>query len=146
MGARPPSSPLDVSRLKQIPAAGPVMSPEILQVGGVRVLVLTPEGQAVGSEADALDLLGEALGAGAAWIALPVARAAPDVFRLETRLAGAIAQKLVNYGVGLAFVGDLSDPMARSQALRDWAHECNRGRQVWFAADLAELETRLSSL
>jgi hypothetical protein len=32
-----------------------------------------------------------------------------------------------------------------STALRDWVTEANRGRQVWFVADLAELDQRLSA-
>jgi hypothetical protein len=48
----------------------------------------------------------------------------------------------VNYGLRLAVVGDISELLERSGALRDFVRESNRGRQVWFVADEAELAAR----
>jgi hypothetical protein len=48
----------------------------------------------------------------------------------------------VNYGLRLAVVGDISEPLADSEALRDFVRESNRGRQVWFVADVAGLAGR----
>jgi hypothetical protein len=44
----------------------------------------------------------------------------------------------------LAVVGDVSRHVAASTALRDLVFESNRGNQVWFVADLDELDTRLA--
>jgi hypothetical protein len=95
------------------------------------------------SERDAGDLIGETYGLDAEWVAVPVAQLSPDFFRLRTSLAGAIVQKLVTYGLRAAFIGDASDRAIDSEALRAFIIESNRGRQVWFVADMAELERRL---
>jgi hypothetical protein len=59
-------------------------------------------------------------------------------------MAGDIAQKVANYRRRLAIVGDISAHVAASDALRDFVHETNRGTQLWFVADVAELESRLT--
>ena len=40
-------------------------------------------------------------------------------------------------------LGDVTGPVAVSTALRDFVREANRGRTVWFLADLDELAARL---
>ncbi|MFZ5729092.1 MAG: DUF4180 domain-containing protein [Pseudomonadota bacterium] len=122
------------------------MTFRVMACGSHGVLALPAEGPVLGAEADLLDLMGEAMGRGATWIAAPAERLGPDFFRLETRLAGTIAQKLVNYRLGLAVVGDVSALTAKSRALRDWVYESNRGRHVWFMPDLEALAARLSAL
>ena len=52
-------------------------------------------------------------------------------------------QKFANYGLRLAVVGDIAEPLGASAALRDFVRESNRGRQVWFVADGDELAQRL---
>ena len=59
-------------------------------------------------------------------------------------VAGEIAQKCVNYRIGLAVLGDVSEAVARSVPLRDWIRESNKGRHIWFLADAAELAERLA--
>ncbi|WP_231748166.1 DUF4180 domain-containing protein [Burkholderia sp. ABCPW 14] len=49
-----------------------------------------------------------------------------DFFRLDTCVAGHLVQKLINYGVKLAVVGDIDAPLARSRALRALVRETNR--------------------
>jgi hypothetical protein len=101
---------------------------------------LAPEGPLLGSERDATDLVGEAYGAGAAWIAIPLSRLAPDFFDLKNGIAGAFIQKLVNYGFRVAFIGDIAPATARSEALAAFVRESNRGRHVRFAPDASALE------
>jgi hypothetical protein len=72
-------------------------------------------------------------------VAVPVSRFDPEFFRLRTRKAGEFIQKIVNYRCELAIVGDLSEQIAASDALRDFVRECNRGSQVLFVADVEEL-------
>lgn len=118
---------------------------EVLEIGGVRVLLLDEAGGPVMTDRDASDLVGLAMEAGAAWLAVPVARLGAAFFELSTRIAGETIQKLVNYRVSLAVLGDLSAEIAGSKALHDFVYESNKGRHVWFVADLAELERRLSN-
>ena len=112
-------------------------------VAGVRVLIVDPDGPAIATERDGTDLIGEAMGEGAAWVAIPVARLSDDFLKLSTGLAGAILQKAVNYRIKVAVVGDISAKMAASKPLNDFVGESNRGRHVWFVQDLAELRARL---
>ena len=62
---------------------------------------------------------------------------------MHSRLIGGFFSKFVNYGHRLAVVGDISSFVEASDVLRDVVYECNRGKNVWFVADLAELDTRL---
>lgn len=90
------------------------------------------------------ELVGAALEAGAAWVAIPVERLPKGFLRLSTGVAGEIAQSCVNYRIGLAVLGDLG-PAARAPGpLRDWVRESNRGGHVWFVSDEAELASRLA--
>jgi hypothetical protein len=114
-----------------------------IALSGARVYVADEQGPLLGGERDALDLLGDALAHEPDWIALPVARCGEPFFELRTRILGEVAQKLMNYGLRLAIVGDVARQVAASQALADFVREANRGRQIWFVADLAELARRL---
>lgn len=115
------------------------------RIGGVPVLRISADGPALGTEADALDLIGAAGCAGAEMVVLPACRLAPAFLQLESRLAGAFLQKLANYGVRLAIVGDLSEALENSRALRDFVRESNRGRQIWFVTDELDLARRLAA-
>jgi hypothetical protein len=120
------------------------MSGAVTQLSGVDVFLFDAAGGPVRTDRDAADLLGDAMGAGAAWAAVPAARLGEDFFRLETRIAGEVIQKFVNYRIGLAVVGDIAEAVTRSTALRDFVYESNRGRHVWFVADLEELDAKLA--
>jgi len=56
-----------------------------------------------------------------------------DFFRLSTGVAGEVGQKLVNYGVRLAIVGDFSG--YTSKPLHDYIYECNKGNHLYFTSD-----------
>ncbi len=112
-------------------------------VAGVRVLIVDPEGPAIATERDGTGLIGDAMGEGADWLAIPVARLSDDFLKLSTGLAGAILQKAVNYRVNVAVVGDIAAKTAASKPLHDFVGESNRGRHVWFVRDLADLRARL---
>jgi hypothetical protein len=119
------------------------MTGEVTELGDVRVLQCPVEGPPI-RYAEAVALVGEALGADAPWVAVPAARLGEDFFRLSTGVAGEVIQKFVNYRRRLAVVGDVSAHVAQSDALRDFVVESNRGAHVWFVRDLAELEARLA--
>lgn len=109
------------------------------------VLMCDADGPTLGSERDANDLLSAAFEHSATLVAIPVARLSDDFFRLGTRLAGEVVQKFVNYKVRLAIVGDISQRIAASKPLHDFVYEANRGQQLWFVRDMAELEARLAA-
>ncbi|HEY4253228.1 MAG TPA: DUF4180 domain-containing protein [Roseomonas sp.] len=117
---------------------------ELIALHGTRVLLCAVDGPPLGSEADAGDILGAAWGQDATLVAVPVARLGPGFLRLSTRVAGAIAQKFVNYRMQLVILGDIGAALAGSGALRDFVRESNAGRSLWFLADLAALERKLA--
>jgi hypothetical protein len=110
---------------------------------GVPVLVCAPDGPLVTTVQDALDLIGGAFTRSDV-VALPADRLDERFFTLSTGLAGEIMQKFVNYRIRLAIVGDIAEHLAASSALRALVHESNKGRQIWFVADLDELDSHLS--
>ncbi|MEW2401724.1 DUF4180 domain-containing protein [Streptomyces sp. NPDC046862] len=119
------------------------MSSSLEKILDVPVLICAPEGERIGSESDALDLIGNASYQGAEWVVVPVERFDEAFFRLSTRVAGDIVQKFVQYRMGLVVLGDISRHTEASSALRDFVRECDRGRQTWFVADIEELREKL---
>jgi len=115
------------------------------EIHGVRVLTVPEVGPALGSGADALDLLAASYEDLADFIVIPVERFDPAFFTLSSGLAGEFLQKLVNYRMRVAIVGDLSARIEASDALRDFVRESNRRKQTWFLADRAELRARLAA-
>jgi len=120
------------------------MSGEALSLAGQSVYVCDPDGPKLDGERAATDIIGDSYACHPAVVAIPVARLSPDFLTLSNRIAGNVIQRFVNYGVAVAFVGDVSEAVAASNALRDFVREANRGRHVWFVADMAELEAKLA--
>ncbi|GAA4940077.1 uncharacterized protein DUF4180 [Actinomycetospora succinea] len=112
------------------------------ELSGVPVLVLDREGPTIGDEAGALDVIGQTYGTEVDVVAIPVERLDPAFAQLSSGVAGAIVQKFVNYRLRLVVVGALGET---SGPVDDWVREANEGRELWFVADLAELEQRLSA-
>jgi hypothetical protein len=65
----------------------------------------------------------------------------PDFFSLSTGIAGDMLQKISNYRMRLAIVGDFSKYPGKS--LRDFIRECNRGKMVCFTGSLEEAIDKL---
>jgi hypothetical protein len=118
------------------------MADVVIERRGVPVLVCGDDGEPIASTQDALDVIGAAFSR-ADVVAVPVCRFDEQFFVLRTGLAGEVMQKFTNYRMRLAVVGDISVQVAASTALRDLVVESNRGQQVWFVADLDELDTHL---
>jgi len=114
----------------------------VRSINDVLVGVCAAEGPKLDGERAATDIIGDLFGSGARVVAIPVERLGEGFLTLSTRIAGEVIQKFVNYGFQVAFVGDISEAVATSDALRDFVRESNRGRHVWFVADLAELEDK----
>lgn len=117
----------------------------IRNLGGHAVYWCSPTGNPIAREGDALDLIGEAFGQEAGWLAIPVDRLSPDFFHLRTGVAGAFVQKLINYRLRVAFVGDLTRQLEASEALAAFVIESNRGSHVWFVEDEAALAARFDA-
>jgi hypothetical protein len=112
---------------------------------GVRILECASNGPVIQSEQDALAILGEAMAQEAELVLLPVDRLSPAFFELRTGLAGAIAQKFVNYGMRLAIIGAISPVALESPALRAFINESNRGERIWFLRHTGDLGKRLQA-
>jgi hypothetical protein len=111
--------------------------------GDTVVFFVAAEGPALFSEQDALDLMGETYGTETHVIAVPVGRFAASFFDLSTRQAGHFFQKLQNYQMRLAVLGDISHHMEASKALRDFVRETNRIGHHLFVASQTDLATAL---
>jgi hypothetical protein len=120
------------------------MPDRIREVGGIRILELAAEGAPIITRREVTDLLSSAMSERADMVAIPVARQGEGFFDLKTRLAGEMLQMMVNYGLRVAFIGDMPATVAGSKALRDFIYESNRGRSVWFVPDIGALEQRLA--
>jgi hypothetical protein len=118
------------------------LADEVTERGGVPVLLLDPTGPTIAGTQDTLDVIGSAFSR-ADVVAVPVGRFDARFFDLRTGLAGEVMQKFVNYRMRLVVLGDISGFVASSTALRDLVYESNQGSQVWFVADLDELDARL---
>lgn len=66
----------------------------------------------------------------------------PAFFNLRSGLAGDILQKVVNYRLRVAIVGDFS--VYEGRALRDFIRESNRANTVIFVKTLEEALSRLT--
>lgn len=110
---------------------------------GVRVLAYPADGPTVTTDRDAVDLIAQAFDHRPDLILLPVERLDEGFFTLSTRIAGEVVQKFVTYGIRLAIIGDITRHLDASSTLRDYVRETNRGHQIWFVADLDELDTQL---
>jgi hypothetical protein len=107
---------------------------------GVRILECDAAGAPLRNNRELNDLISAAWEHRAHIIVVPGARLDDDFFPLKTGVAGEMVQKIVIYHLRLAIVGDISGYVAKSTALRDFVRESNRGNQLWFVANLDELE------
>jgi hypothetical protein len=118
--------------------------PDQLQlISGVPVLVCGTDGAAVDT-GTVLELIGDALGRQAEWVAVPISRLDRQFVTLRSGVTGEVVQKLTNYRLRLAVLGDITAYTAASESLRDWVREANRRGAVWFVTDLDELAGRLA--
>lgn len=90
----------------------------------------------------ALDLMATiTFTAGTTRIVVNKAQIGEDFFDLSTKLAGEILQKMINYQVKIAIVGDFSGYTSKS--LQDFIRECNRGQDIFFVPDEQQAIARL---
>lgn len=116
---------------------------EVIEIGGAQVLRCAVEGGVLACEADINDFIGTAFSHQADVVAIPVERLGPDFVKLSTGLAGATFQKMVNYHLKCAIVGDISQALERSGPLRDFVRETNKGNSIWFVSGFEALREKL---
>jgi len=63
-------------------------------------------------------------------------------FHLNTKIAGEILQKFINYRVKIAIVGDFS--AYTSESLKAFIYECNKGKDIFFLPDEKKAIEKLS--
>jgi Domain of unknown function (DUF4180) len=114
----------------------------ISESNGHRVLTVDG-GVTLGSERDALDLIGQAFEEHAGVVVVPAELVDEKFFELRTRVAGDVVLKFAGYRIRLVIMGDLGDVLAASESFRAFVYETNKGRDIWFVADRAELDERL---
>ncbi|WP_058303038.1 DUF4180 domain-containing protein [Gorillibacterium timonense] len=93
---------------------------------------------------DALDLIANVRFQGSGKMLLRKEQLSEDFFELRTKLAGEIVQKLTNYQMKAAIVGDFHG--YESKSLRDFIYECNKGSQILFKSTEAEALEALHGL
>jgi len=120
------------------------MSAKTYDLDAVRIFECAAEGPALSNSQHAVDVIGEARANGATLVVIPAARLDPGSFKLRTGIAGDMVQKFVTYRVRLAIIGDFSELAFKSETLRDFIDEANRGDAIWFLAGLDELEKRVA--
>ncbi len=118
------------------------MTDKILTFGSEKVLLLSDTGPLLASPGDTNDFLALSWGSEASTMVIPRTRLGEDFLQLRTRLAGEVVQKFVNYGLRLVVLGDISDALVQSAALRDFVREANAGRHLWFLPDEEVLEQK----
>ena len=119
------------------------MTDALTDIGGTKAYLLAPDGPKVASEQDAVDIIGQLWGQSVRLVVIPVARFADGAFDLRTTVLGHFTQKFVGYGKQLVILGDLGEHLAVSEPLRAYVRESNRGKHIWFVADLNQLAARL---
>ncbi|OZF54628.1 alpha/beta hydrolase [Rhodococcus sp. 14-2470-1b] len=112
----------------------------------MNVLYVPAAGDPIGTEQDALDIVGDAFGIEARVAVVPVQRLMPEFFDLSTRLAGEFVQKLVNYRIQLVIEGDIQPYTQVSEPLRAFVAESNRGRHIWFVPNRLSLQDRIATI
>jgi hypothetical protein len=113
--------------------------------GGARILVVGDRVHFADIKTHVNDLITQAWSRSVSTIAIPIDCLPEEFFQLRSGIAVSISQKLVNYRITIAFVGNIADKLLDSQPLGDFIRDCNRGRWIWFVDDMRELATRLAS-
>ncbi|WP_457583648.1 DUF4180 domain-containing protein [Ensifer canadensis] len=118
---------------------------QLVEIGKTRVLRCSDQGTPLRAAGDANDFLGDAWAHTADMLAIPVTRLGPEFLDLSTRVAGEVFQKFVNYRMKCAIIGDISEALEASKALRDFVRETNKGNALWFVHDFDALCLKLVS-
>ncbi|MBI5284501.1 MAG: DUF4180 domain-containing protein [Chloroflexi bacterium] len=122
------------------------MTARLLDIAHQRCLVIDDDGPIVRDAEGARELIEEAMAGWATVIVVPAGRLDAEFFQLRSGFAGELLQKAANYGFKFAVVGDVSRYVAASDAFRDFVIESNRGRSIFFSANLQAFAEHLAAL
>jgi hypothetical protein len=113
------------------------MEVRIIEKEKGNIAVLTGEDILLRNTQDILDLMAEVYyNYGCERIILMKENVTEDFFELKNRLAGDIMQKVINYGMSMAIVGDF-DPYD-SRSLKSLIYESNQGNRILFKGSVEE--------
>lgn len=122
------------------------MNYRVVESGGTSLIECLPgdehDPSRIGSEADALDLVGICGEHQIHRLLLHAANLTDDFYNLRTGLAGTVLQKFVNYRIRAAAV--LTPELATQGRFGEMVREANRGRQFRVFYDRAEAEAWLT--
>ncbi len=121
------------------------MADQCYELHGERILECDAEGAPLRNGRALNDLISSAWEHRAKWVVIPAERLGDDFFRLSTGIAGEVVQKIVQYDLRLAILGDISRYVDESTALLDFVRESNRGNQFCFVATREELDQRVAA-
>lgn len=110
----------------------------------IRTLDYDHKGPIFNPAEEVLDIVGETYGTNVACVTIPRQRLPAEFFDLSTRIAGEFMQKLVNYHVTVAIVGNIDEYLNASSTLQAFVHESNRGSTLWFVEDRDAVHDRLN--
>jgi len=109
---------------------------KVIEDASLKIAEIISEAIVIKSEQDALDMMANTRYEGCDDIIINEKNLPAEFFDLSTRLAGEILQKFSNYHMRLAIVGDFSK--YKSDSLKRFIQESNKGNQVFFVKDNAE--------
>ncbi|WP_168627072.1 MULTISPECIES: DUF4180 domain-containing protein [unclassified Cryobacterium] len=114
------------------------------EIHGLQVQRVPADGPIIATGDQTSDLIGNAWYVHAQLLVVPARRFGTEFFDLSTGHAGEILQKLVNYGLKLAIIGDVSERERDSDAFAAFVWESNRADHVWFLPDEDALVAKLA--
>ena len=110
------------------------MNIRTVRINQINIAIIQSSEAVVGGAQDMLDLMAEIrYEHGCGSIAMNKEAITEDFFKLSTGIAGEIAQKVANYRIKLAIIGDFSG--YASKPLQDYMYECNRSGPLYFVKD-----------
>jgi len=118
---------------------------ECIEMHGVRVVRLFPQGPLLSRGSDAIEWVSVLSSCEAQMLVIPRERLPEAFFELRTGLAGELMQKFTTYGARVAVLGDCSQEIAESRSFASLVLESNRGDRFWFIRDDGALAARLKA-
>jgi hypothetical protein len=112
--------------------------------GAARILVVNDDSHLYDIKGHIHELITEAWSQHVSTIAIPVGCLPQEFFQLRSGVAVAMSQKLANYRITVAFVGDIDRMAHDSDSFAAFIRDCNRGRSIWFVNDMNSLGQRLA--
>jgi len=119
------------------------MNVRIHEVQGKKIAEMLSDGIILRSSRDATGLIEDMLSRGLTQLILHERNVAPEFFQLGTGIAGEVLQKLTNYQIKVALVGQFDN--YKSKSLRAFIAESNRGNQIYFTNGLESALERMGS-